>query len=80
MIDAVMRKPLTVRTHGTAGPFIGLPVSQMDDVRRLLDGHGIGYTVDEFVISFEGAPEVGTIDLGRGANADAVRSILDSNL
>ena len=78
MIDAMTRKPLHVSTDGTAGPYIMLPVSQLDEVRQLLDDHGIRYWVEEDVISLNGAPETAVIDLGRAANVEAIQAILDT--
>ena len=78
MIDVTTKSPLYVSTDGTAGPYITLPVSQLTEVRQLLDSHGIRYSVEEEFISLNGAPEEAVIDLGRGANAVAVQAILDS--
>ena len=46
--------------------------------KQLLDSHGIRYWVAEDVISFNGAPEIAEVNLGRGADAAAVQTILDS--
>ena len=54
MTDTTTKKPLRVSTDSTAGPYIMLPVSQLDEVRRLLDSRHISYSVDENVISFNG--------------------------
>lgn len=78
MINAMTRKRLHVSTDGGAGPYIMLPVSQLPDVRQVLDHHRIRYAVEEEVISLDGAPEVAVIDLGRAANADAIQAILDT--
>jgi hypothetical protein len=78
MIDAMTRKPLHVSTDGTAGPYIMLPVSQLDEVRQLLDDHGIRYWIEEDVISLNGAPETAVIDFGRGADVDAIQAVLDT--
>jgi hypothetical protein len=78
MIDAMTRKRLQVSTDGGAGPYIMVPVSQLTDVRQVLDNHGIRYAVEEDVISLDGAPEVAVIDLGRAANAEAIQAILDN--
>lgn len=53
-------------------------VSQLQDVRRLLDSRRIPYTVDKYAISFDGRPEVVVIDLGPDADAVAVQAILDN--
>ncbi|MEI8371483.1 MAG: hypothetical protein WCJ35_01480 [Planctomycetota bacterium] len=77
MTDTTTKKPLRVSTDGTAGPYIEVPVSQLDEVQRLLDSRHIGYWLDEHVISFNGAPEEAVINLGRGGDAAAVQAILD---
>ena len=78
MTDTTTRKPLYISTYGTAGPYIMVPVSQLDDLRRLLDSRHIGYWVEEDAISLNGAPEVAVVDLGRGADTAAVQAMLDS--
>jgi hypothetical protein len=78
MIDAKTQKPLYVSTDGTAGPYIMLPVVQLDGVRQLLDKHEVRYWVQENAISLNGAPEIAVVELGRGADVPAVQAILDS--
>lgn len=78
MTDATTKKPLRVSTEGTAGPYIRLPVSQLEEVRRLLDGHSIRYWVNENAISWDGGPYFTVINLGREGDAAAVQAILDS--
>ena len=78
MIDATTNKPLHVWGDGTPWPYIVLPVSQLDEVRQLLDVHGIRYEVEDEVISLNDGPETATIDLRRGTDAKAVQAILDS--
>jgi hypothetical protein len=77
MIDTVTNKPLRVSTDGTAGPYIMVPLDQLDNVRRLLDARRIPYSVDEDAISLNGEPYVTVVDLGRAADAAAVQTILD---
>jgi hypothetical protein len=77
MIDAMTRKPLHVSTDGTAGPYIMVPVSQLADLRELLDKHRIRYSVEEDAISLDGAPEIAVVDLGHGADVAAIQAVLD---
>jgi hypothetical protein len=77
MTDFTTQKPLRVRTEGTAGPYIRVAMSQLDEVRKMLDSRGIRYWVSELAISWDGAPEVTTVNLGRGGDAAAVQAILD---
>jgi len=78
MKDSMTKQPLYVSTDGTAGPYIMVPDAQVDELCRILDRHGVRYSVDENVISLDGEPEVATINLGRGGDAKGVQKILDS--
>jgi hypothetical protein len=78
MIDAMTRKPLHISTDGTAGPYIMVPVSQLVDVRQLLDKNSVRYSVEEDAISLDGAPEIVVVNLGRRADVPAIQAILDS--
>jgi len=77
MIDATTRKPLSVSTDGTAGPYLIVQFLQLDDIRRLLDENGVRYWVGEDVFSFDGGPEEAMINFGRGADVDAIQAVLD---
>jgi hypothetical protein len=78
MNDIATKQPLYVSTDGTAGPYIMVPVSQLDAVRQLLRQHQIPHTVDDDAISLDGEPEVAVVDLGRGGDAKKVQQLLDS--
>ncbi len=78
MTDVTTHQRLRVSTDGTAGPYIMVPVSQLEEVKALLSRNRIHYWVDENAISLDGKPEIAVINLGRGANASAVQNILDS--
>ncbi len=78
MIDTTTRKPLRVSTDGTAGPYLMVPVSQLPEVRSLLGDHQIRHWVEEDAISFDGAPEVAVVNLGRGTDIAPIQAILDS--
>jgi hypothetical protein len=80
MTDATTQQPLRVSTDGTAGPYIMVPVSQIDEVKRLLNDHCIRNWVDENAISVDGGPYISVINLGREGNAQAVQAILDNAL
>jgi hypothetical protein len=79
MIDVTTNKPLRVTMYGTVRPYIeDVPVSQLDDLRRLLDSHGLHYWVEENYLSFNGGPEVAFLGFGRETDPNAVQAILDS--
>jgi hypothetical protein len=77
MIDVTTKKRLSVSTDGNAGPYIVVPLAQVDDVRNLLDANEIQYWVDEAAISLDGQPELTVVNLGSGSDAAAVQKILD---
>ena len=78
MTDTMTEKRLSVSNIGAAVPYIEASVGQLGDLRELLDGRGVRYSVQELAISFDGEPETTVVDLGRGADGSAVQAILDS--
>ena len=77
MTDATTNKRLHVSTDGTAGPYIMVPDQQLDAVLGLLRQHGIRCWADENVISLDGEPAVGVINLGPNGDANRAQAILD---
>ncbi len=77
MIDAETRTPLRVTNDGIAGPYLMLPVSQLDRVRNLLDRDDIKYWVDTCAISLDGKPAMVVVNFGRSGDAARVQAILD---
>ncbi len=77
MTDISTNKPLRVSTDGTAGPYIMVPLDQLDDIRRALEENHIRYWVDEDAISLNDSPFITTVNLGRAGDASAVQAILD---
>lgn len=78
MTDVVTHKPLRVSTESWGGPYLDLPFSQVEEVRKLLDSRHIFYWVSEHVISFNGGPEMAVINFGHEGDAAAVQAALDS--
>jgi hypothetical protein len=78
MIDTTTDKPLEVLTDGNAGPYIMVPVAQLEKVRNLLDASKIPYWVDEEAISLDGKPEITVINLSHGSDPNRVQKLLDS--
>jgi hypothetical protein len=77
MIDLTTRKPLRVSTDSAARSYIDVPASQLDELCSLLDQHQILYTVQDEVISLNGGPETGIVNLARGSDPAIVQAILD---
>jgi len=77
MIDQCTNMLLYVSTDGDTGPYIMVPVKQIDDVLALLDAHDVRYCVDEDAISLDGKPEITVVNLGSGSDAKVIQKILD---
>ncbi|MGL4554927.1 MAG: hypothetical protein ACRC33_27485 [Gemmataceae bacterium] len=77
MTDVTTRRPLRVSGGGDAGPYLMVPVGQLDEVKGLLDGHRIRYWVDENAISLNGEPAVAIVNFGRGTEGGKVQALLD---
>jgi hypothetical protein len=71
------KTPLRVSSDGTAGPYVMVPVSELEGIKKLLNEHKVGYWVDENAISLNGEPEVSVINLGQGADAQRIQRLLN---
>lgn len=77
MTDAMTNKPMRVDAGYPPIPYMRLPVSQLEDVRRILDAHGFLYEVGSQYMSWGGGPYTAYIRFGRGTDAAAVQAALD---
>jgi hypothetical protein len=77
MTDPTTNKPLRVSGDGGAIPYLMVPLKQLEEVRRLLDGRGIGYWVEETAISLGGRPAVAFINFQSGAEGKKAQEVLD---
>lgn len=77
MTDTTTNKPIRVSALGAPRPCIAVPVSQLDQVRLILDGAGVRYDVGEDTISLNGSPPVLYIYLRRGTDPKTVQDLLD---
>src|SRR5437879_5200819 len=68
MKDATTKQPLRVSSDGTDRPYLWVPLSRLDEVRRLLDSGKIPYWLDEIAIARDDEPEVVFVEFGRGAD------------
>jgi len=77
MIDSMTQRPIVVSTDGDAGPYIIVPMDQLDAVTTLLqDGH-VDFWVDSQAISIDGQPEVTVVNLSGDADAGQIQQRLD---
>ncbi len=78
MIDSTTQQRMRVSTDGTAGPYIMVPLDQLETVKAILLNNHVSFWVDADAISLDGKPEIGVINLARGANAAQIQQMLDS--
>ena len=77
MIDEMTKDSLRVSTDGIAGPYLMVPVTQLDEVLAVLDRHKVRYWVDADAISLDNEPAVTVINFGRSNEAVRIQAILD---
>ena len=78
VLDVLTEQPLNVSTDGTAGPYIIVPLSQLDQLKQLLKQNGVAFSVEKTGISLNGKPVDVVVNLELGANIEAIQRILDS--
>jgi hypothetical protein len=77
MIDQTTQNPFRIKSDEIAGPFLMLPLSQLERVREVLDRHAIRYWVDSFAVSVDGRPLKTVINFGRTGDAARIQAALD---
>jgi hypothetical protein len=77
MLDQTTQKPFRVKSDEVAGPFLSLPLAQLEGVREILDRHAIRYWVDSFAVSLDGKPPKIVINFGRMGDAARIQAALD---
>jgi hypothetical protein len=77
MTDRTTGSQMRISTDGRAGPYLIVPVQQVDAARRILDQAHIHYWVDRTAVSMSGGPLLSVINFGKNANADDIQAVLD---
>ena len=77
MIDATTHERLIVHAEATGGPYIMVPLDQLDAVEAVLRANSISHWTDADSISLDGKPAIVVINLGRGTDASRVQRLLD---
>ena len=77
MIDEMTQSNLRVSNDGTAGPYLMVPVTQLDTVLAVLNRRTVRYWVDADAISLDNEPAITVINFGRSGDAARIQAILD---
>lgn len=78
MLDAVTGKPIQVIVYSEDISYIDLPASQLDAVSNLFTEKDIPHWKNHLIISFDGRPPVGSIQLSRKADPRRAQEVLDA--
>jgi hypothetical protein len=77
MIDEMTRNSLRLSSDGVAGPYLMVPVTQLDAVLAVLDRREVHYWVDADAISLDNEPAITVINFGRSGDEARIQAILD---
>jgi hypothetical protein len=77
MIDETTQNSLRVSTDAVAGPYLMVPMTQLDAVLAVLDRHKVRYWVDADAISLDNEPAITVINFDRFGDAAQIQAILD---
>lgn len=78
MIDSETQDRIVIHAEGRGGPYVMLPLDQLDAVETILRDNAVSYWVDADAIAVDGKPAVIVINLGRGANRASIQRLLDA--
>lgn len=78
MIDSTTRARITVSTDGESGPYIMVPLDQLESLTAKLKEGRISFWVDADAIALDGKPEIAVVNLRRGADVGQVQRLLDA--
>ena len=77
MIDEMTKTTLRVSVDGTAGPYLMLPLAQLESLVHRLELHKVRFWVDADAISLDGEPFVTVINFGKSGDPIQIQAILD---
>jgi hypothetical protein len=77
MIDEMTQSILCVSNDGTAGPYLMVPLTQLDTVLAVLNRHKVRYWVDADAISLDNEPPITVINFGRSGDAGRIQAMFD---
>ncbi len=78
MDDSQTHKQVRVTDDALAGPYIRVSEGQLSRVRSLLEANGVAHWVDHHVVSVDGKPAMGVVNLRKGSDVSRIQTLLDS--
>jgi hypothetical protein len=78
VIDSTTQERIIVSSDGTAGPYLVVPLDQLEFVESMLREHQVPFWVDADAVSLNGKPEITVVNFGPGVDASRVQQLLDA--
>jgi len=78
MMNTSAQRPLVVLDGGAAGPYIMLPLTQVENVRAILDSHDVSYWVDTWAVSLDENPYMTVINISAKFDVDSIQRMIDA--
>ena len=75
--DTATNQPLVVQDHET-GPYMIVPMTQVESVRQLLEANGVRFWVAHQSTSVNGKPYMSWVNIARGTDVKRVQAIFDA--
>jgi hypothetical protein len=79
MIDIELHTPLLIRTEGNAGPYLLVPIQQIENVEAVLRAARIAFSISRDAVQLNGHDAIALVDFGRRADAAAIQAVLDAH-
>lgn len=76
MRNANIEQPICVSTDGEAGPYLIVPAGRLQEVADLLAKSAIPHWVDADVVSIDGKPALGFVNLSMNVDVRHVNELL----
>jgi hypothetical protein len=76
--DTSTHKPIQVSSDAATGPYIMLPLSQVEQVHKVLEENDIPHWVDHHAVSVNGQPAVTMIYIRKGIDPHHAQALLDA--
>ena len=78
MTDVETQDRLKISTGGDAGPYLMLPLQQLEDVLRLLKTHNVTFSVEDDAMQLDGRPAIAIVNFGRDTDPGQLQQLLDA--
>ncbi len=79
MVDVELNTPVKLWDGGRAGPFLMIPLRQVESVGAALTAAGIKYSRSRDAVQKEGHEPIVLVEFGSRGDAARIQAVLDAN-